>query len=214
MFVRLLSERVGDYTAVQQSESTTRGRTRQGGSGCSSNTKSQNSAGTRAALISIDEILSLTVDDAGNPEEQLLFIRGRRPLRCGLPKYFRRKEMAGMVMGNPYYRPPPKQIQWSKVGRQVAAGVYSTALLGLAGWTALLPLPLVAGDEVVVIGNRPAPAYWPETRSPAGTIPIGWQFRVTSANRRNDDFIEITGYGAQSGQVLRVLVHRDYLERQ
>lgn len=212
---RMLSERCGDYTAIQESEGTAKGNTSKGADlwpGSWSDTKTKNSQPTRATLISPDEILSLTVDENGNPDEQLLFIRGRRPLRCGLAKYFRRREMAGLVAGNPYFRPIAKRSQRHKVGRQITAGIYGAALLGLSGMVALSPWALIAGETVIVVGNQPAPAYWPESGARAGTIPSGWVFQVSST-RRDDGFIEITGYGAQRGEVLKVLVHRSFLHR-
>ena len=38
------------------------------------------------------EIISMRVDANGVPDEQLIFVRGRPPLRCGMAKWYRRKE--------------------------------------------------------------------------------------------------------------------------
>lgn len=62
-------------------------------------TKSTNESATRSEqrrrLITPDEILQDMRTD-----EQIVFVRGRKPLRCGRAIYFRRPEMAGQVEEN------------------------------------------------------------------------------------------------------------------
>jgi type IV secretion system protein VirD4 len=48
-------------------------------------------------LMTADEIMRMTVDSAGVPDEQLLFLRGTAPLKCGLAKWYRRPEWASLV---------------------------------------------------------------------------------------------------------------------
>lgn len=209
----MLSKRCGDYTAIQESESTSKGRTSNAGhgsSGSTSNTKSESSQPTRAALIPPDEILSLTVDENGTPEEQLLFVRGRRPLRCGLPKYFRRPEMAGLVAGNPYYRPTSAKGQGRNRRHQAMAAVYGAVLLGLAATAAVAPLPLLVGDEAVIVGDQPAPIF-SLGGQPLQTAPLGWRVRVTSLPRQ-DGYVGVTFYDPQ-GNAWNALIRKEFLER-
>jgi len=44
-----------------------------------------------------DEIMNMAVDEKGIPDEQLVFVRNREPLRCGMAKYFRRPEFNKLV---------------------------------------------------------------------------------------------------------------------
>jgi type IV secretion system protein VirD4 len=206
----MLSRRFGDYTAVQESESNSRGKTTTSGSGSSSNTTSKNVQGTKVALISPDEIMSLAVDKDGVPEEQLLMLRGRRPLRCGLPKYFRRKEMAGLVKDNPYYRPPKKKLR-SISSQQAVAAVYGAVLALVATITAASPLPLMAGDEAVVAGEQAAPVFWTNGAA-AGALAPGWRVRVVSPSWRDDGYVEVLTAGGD-GVPVRVLVYGEMLVR-
>ncbi|MBO0906281.1 type IV secretory system conjugative DNA transfer family protein [Jiella sonneratiae] len=50
---------------------------------------------TARALITPDEIMRMAVDARGLPDEQIVLLRNQAPLRCGLAKYYRRKEFAG-----------------------------------------------------------------------------------------------------------------------
>ena len=60
--------------------------------GTRSTSESETRSEQRRRLITPDEILQdMRTDD------QIVFVRGRRPLRCGRAIYFRRAEMAGMV---------------------------------------------------------------------------------------------------------------------
>ncbi len=53
-------------------------------------------------LTTVSEILADTRAD-----EQFVFVRGRKPLRCGRAIYFRRPEMVGLVAAN-RFAPPPR----------------------------------------------------------------------------------------------------------
>jgi type IV secretion system protein VirD4 len=48
-------------------------------------------------LMTPGEIMNMRVDENGVPDEQLLFLRGRAPLRCGMAKWYRRPEWAALV---------------------------------------------------------------------------------------------------------------------
>jgi hypothetical protein len=209
----MLSKRCGDYTALQESENTSKGHTNNAGgasSGSSSNTKGRNIQGTRTALISPDEIMSLMVDAKGVPEEQLLFIRGRRPLRCGLPKYYRRKEMAGLVAGNPYYRPSAGKPQGKSSHQMVMAGAYGFGLLAVAASAAMAPLPLMVGDDAVIVGGEEKEPIFGMDGRPLGTAPVGWRVRVTSLPRP-DGFVAIS-FLDPHGTTWNTLIHKNYLE--
>lgn len=201
-------KRCGKYTAVTESSSRSRGRSSGSGAGSTSTNRSDTTQATAADLITIDDVMTLAVDERGKPIEQLLFVRGRRPLRCGLPRYFQRKEMAGLVRDNPFYRPSQRQrLDW----RPVMAGVWGLAMLGLAGITAMVPLPWVAGDEAVIVGRRMLPLFSSTDGRQIATVPPGWRVRVMSLSERADGFVEVTGYaphGALSG-----LVDSDYIDR-
>lgn len=202
----MLSKRCGDYTAIQQSESKSRGRTTTSGSGSSSNTTSQNAQGTKVALISPDEIMSLAVDKDGVPEEQLLILRGRRPLRCGLPKYFRRKEMAGLVKNNPYYRPPKGRLR-AISSQQAVAAVYGAVLALVAAITAASPLPLAPGDEVTTIAK--AQLFVPETGRSMGSAVNPGVAAIVVGMERPDHFVEVRFPSARG---MRALVAAEALE--
>ncbi len=209
----MLSKRCGDFTAEQESESTSKGRTRNPTSGSTSDTTSESKQGTRTALVPPDEIMSLMVDDDGNPEEQLLFVRGRRPLRCGLAKYYRRKEMAGLFDDNPFYRPSKPAVQPAArraAWQTIAAGAWGAAMLALAGVAAVAPLPLMAGDEAVIVGDQPAQLFTLAGR-PLDTAPLGWRVRLT-AFPRADGYVDVTFYDPH-GKVWDVLINKDVLER-
>lgn len=202
----MLSKRCGDYTAIQESESKSKGRTTTSGSGSSSNTTSQNAQGTRVALIAPDEIMSLAVDKDGVPEEQLLILRGRRPLRCGLPKYFRRKEMAGLVKDNPYYRPPKGKLR-AISSQQAVAAVYGAVLAVVATVTAASPLPLAPGDEVTTIAR--AELFSPDTGRSMGNAVNPGVAAIVVGMERPDHFVEVRFPTAQE---MRALVSVEALE--
>lgn len=50
-------------------------------------------------LMTADEIMRMAVDNAGVPDEQLVFLRGTAPLKCGLSKWYRRPEWVSFVDG-------------------------------------------------------------------------------------------------------------------
>ncbi len=47
---------------------------------------------TARALMTPDEIMRMSADANGTPDEQLVFLRGQPPLRCGMAKWYRRQE--------------------------------------------------------------------------------------------------------------------------
>lgn len=51
-------------------------------------------------LMTPGEIMSMTSDENGIPDEQLIFVRNRPPLRCGMAKWFRRIEMKALIEGD------------------------------------------------------------------------------------------------------------------
>jgi type IV secretion system protein VirD4 len=50
-------------------------------------------------LITPDEIMRMATDARGLPDEQIVLLRSHPPLRCGLAKYYRRKELVRLVGG-------------------------------------------------------------------------------------------------------------------
>ena len=72
---KMICDRSGDFTVVQESTGRSSGRSGREQSGSTS--KTNNRQGTKAALITPDEVLTLYVDENGVPDEQILFIRGR-----------------------------------------------------------------------------------------------------------------------------------------
>ncbi|MEK9986132.1 MAG: type IV secretory system conjugative DNA transfer family protein, partial [Opitutae bacterium] len=52
---------------------------------------------TGRRLMTPNEIMTMRLDENGIPDEQLMFIRGRPPLKCGMAKYFRRTDLNGLV---------------------------------------------------------------------------------------------------------------------
>lgn len=44
-------------------------------------------------LLMPDELMHLPVDNAGTPDEQILLVRGMKPIRCGLAKHYRRNDL-------------------------------------------------------------------------------------------------------------------------
>ena len=43
------------------------------------------------ALMLPEEVMQMRTDAAGVPDEQIVFVRGLKPIRCGMAKYYRRK---------------------------------------------------------------------------------------------------------------------------
>ena len=53
---------------------------------------SRNRGETGRRLITLDEVTQMKADEEGNPDEQIVFIRNQKPLRCGLLKFYRRQD--------------------------------------------------------------------------------------------------------------------------
>ncbi|MFH4665787.1 type IV secretory system conjugative DNA transfer family protein [Vibrio cidicii] len=89
---KLLSEMLGNETVLSASfnESQQQSFTSGGNSGSTYQTISK-------PLMTPDEIMNMAVDKDGTPDEQLVFVRNREPLRCGMAKYFRRPEFNELV---------------------------------------------------------------------------------------------------------------------
>jgi type IV secretion system protein VirD4 len=101
---RAVSEACGEHGVVLSSESTSRGRSARPlefGAATSGSSEQLSERGRRLATVS--EILA----DA-RADEQFVFIRGRKPLRCGRAIYFRRPDMVGLVAAN-RFAPPPRR---------------------------------------------------------------------------------------------------------
>lgn len=92
-----VSEACGEHGVIATSEGDTQGITRQ--QPLTRGSKSLGSSETRSEqrrrLITPDEILQDMRTD-----EQIVFVRGRKPLRCGRALYFRRPEMVSAVAEN------------------------------------------------------------------------------------------------------------------
>ena len=181
---KMLSERCGDFTAEQTSESKSRGRT-EGRSGSSSSNSGQNVQGTKAALITPDELMTMALDAAGIPDEQIVFIRGRKPLRCGMAKYYRRPEMAELTQDNPFY----KGAGSAGENRKSALDASYLALMAvIAGFYALHPVPLSPGDKITVVREA-------EVFSPVTAKSLGQDVRVGARG-------VVLGYPRQDGYVV------------
>ncbi|EGQ7948230.1 type IV secretory system conjugative DNA transfer family protein [Vibrio parahaemolyticus] len=89
---KLLSEMLGNETVLSASfnESQQQSFSSGGNSGSTYQTISK-------PLMTPDEIMNMAVDEKGIPDEQLVFVRNREPLRCGMAKYFRRPEFNELV---------------------------------------------------------------------------------------------------------------------
>lgn len=96
-----ISEACGEHGIVTTSQADGKGVSRR--QPLQLGTRSKNESETRSEqrrrLITADEIMQDMRTD-----EQIVFIRGRRPLRCGRAVYFRRPEMASMVASNRFSR--------------------------------------------------------------------------------------------------------------
>jgi type IV secretion system protein VirD4 len=82
---------VADLLGQMTIETETKGRNAVGAGG----QHSEQAAGR--PLMTPDEIMRMRVDKDGVPNEQLVFVRGRRPLRCGMAKWYRREEFGALV---------------------------------------------------------------------------------------------------------------------
>jgi type IV secretion system protein VirD4 len=93
---KAVSEACGEHGVVLSSQSSNRGKSAKPlelGSATSGTSEQLSERGRRLATVS--EILADTRAD-----EQFVFVRGRKPLRCGRAIYFRRPEMAAQVASN------------------------------------------------------------------------------------------------------------------
>jgi type IV secretion system protein VirD4 len=90
-----LSERCGYYT---QEIVTYSQQARSGGKGSGGVSMSASTALQKRALIMPDEIINTMRRD-----EQLLFVGGVEPIRCGRPIYYRREDMKKLVGQNRFH---------------------------------------------------------------------------------------------------------------
>jgi type IV secretion system protein VirD4 len=203
---KMLSELCGYQTALVESTSVSTARNR-GKSGGATTTTSRSTQPQKVPLIAPEDILRLATDEEGRPEEQLLFITQQAPLRCGLPKYFRRRELAGLVEDNPFYKPPKRKLTGEKLSQRLALGAFAAMLVGLS--VQPLQFPLVAGEEAVVSAPGLVPIYWPATGQQVGELQSGWAVMLKSF--RSDGFAEV---GTMvDGKAYDILIRKDALSR-
>ncbi len=96
---RLLSEALGKFTAEISTKSINKGSVARpsGAMGSINSGTGQNQSLVARDLLTTDEIMRLAVDVNGVPDEQIVFMRNRPPLRCGLAKYYRRPSWSSLV---------------------------------------------------------------------------------------------------------------------
>lgn len=102
----MLSKMIGNFTARTESVSQNTGDNRnpgQVGVGRSAG-YGKNEQGQQVALIEPSDVLAMATDEDGVPDEQIILIRNQRPLRCGMAKYWRRPELAGMAEKSSFYK--------------------------------------------------------------------------------------------------------------
>ena len=100
---RAVSEACGEHGVILSSESTNRAKSaRPLELGATTSGVSEQLSERGRRLTTVSEILA----DA-RADEQFVFVRGRKPLRCGRAIYFRRPEMAGLVAANRFAPPRP-----------------------------------------------------------------------------------------------------------
>ena len=94
---RAISEACGEHGVVATSKGDSKGVSKQRPLqlGTKSSGESETRSEQRRRLITPDEILQDMRTD-----EQVVFVRGRKPLRCGRAIYFRRHEMVKAVAEN------------------------------------------------------------------------------------------------------------------
>lgn len=94
-----LSKSLGEATLETETEGRNRGISRGGGDlfGSFNSGRATNRALVGRALMKPDEVMRMRVDEAGVPDEQIVLVRGRPALRCGMAKWFRRAEMLSLV---------------------------------------------------------------------------------------------------------------------
>ncbi len=92
-----LSAALGEKTVF--SKSISRNVSRGSGFGSAPSTSrstSQNQTGQR--LMTATEIMQMATDQNGGAEEQIILIRGQKPIRTGVAKFFRRPEMQSQIV--------------------------------------------------------------------------------------------------------------------
>ena len=100
---RAISEACGEHGVILSSEGTNRSKSsRPLDRGAATTGSSEQLSERGRPLAMVSEILA----DA-RADEQFVFVRGRKPLRCGRAIYFRRPDMVGLVAAN-QFAPPPR----------------------------------------------------------------------------------------------------------
>ncbi len=100
---RAISEACGEHGVILSSEGTNRSKSsRPLDRGAATTGSSEQLSERGRPLAMVSEILA----DA-RADEQFVFVRGRKPLRCGRAIYFRRPDMVGLVAAN-RFAPPPR----------------------------------------------------------------------------------------------------------
>jgi type IV secretion system protein VirD4 len=93
---RMLSEACGNVTVLQESLSLSEGGSRpayQVSAGQASEQSSRSEQGVKEPLLPLAEVRRMAVDGGQIPDEQVILQRGRRPVRCGVARWYRRAEM-------------------------------------------------------------------------------------------------------------------------
>lgn len=95
----MLADMLGQLTIEVTSTGQSTGRSGKTTDFFGQNTDSRNTNTnlTARALMTADEIMRMAVDKDGVPDEQLVFLRGSAPLKCGMAKWYRRPEWASLV---------------------------------------------------------------------------------------------------------------------
>ena len=62
-----------------------------------SRSNSENQQKTGRPLMTPNELQTMVTDLSGNPDEQIVFLRNHKPIRCGLAKWYRRPEWKPVI---------------------------------------------------------------------------------------------------------------------
>ena len=90
----MISKTCGTTTVLTQSQGTSESGSRraQDVTHQISQNKSSNISEAGRRLVTLDEVIQMETDDDGVPDEQIIFIRNQKPIRCGVLKYHRRED--------------------------------------------------------------------------------------------------------------------------
>lgn len=90
----MISKTCGTTTVLSKSQGTSESGSRraQDVTHQISQNKSSNISEAGRRLITLDEVTQMQTDDAGVPDEQIIFVRNQKPIKCGVLKYHRRED--------------------------------------------------------------------------------------------------------------------------